>query len=623
MEVRDVSRTLQELKYLDQAFRLMGCKWDHVRRRVVHLEAHELPYPGADPSKFAGKSVFTIKIKGGGFTTFRPKSAQLRMLTAVFEEMALGLPVFIVILKARQIGFSTCIALLFLALALIKSALDIIVAAHIDTSASNLFSIYKTAYHFLPDDIKPPKEKDNQQELKFAPNQSQLKSFVAKEGNMGVSTSYTHAHFSEIGLWKHNPAETLATALDSIPKMVGTIVFAESTSRGKGNLLHELWERSIASWLVPEQRGLNRKDPWRPLFFAWFDDEDYYLPIDDSFKLTGEEVELQQQFRLTKQQLAWRRAKIAEKAGALGEPGAKAHFNRENPSDPETAFRLMGDIVFDAPAIEWQTKTYQKENPNCFQAYLVPDKRVPTGFKPFVVPRHDGPLRIYRRPEPSGDYLMCMDPTRNEGTTPDDAALQIIDVNKVEVVASYNQPIDPEDFGREAAAIGWYYNEAFCVCESNDAGIGTVRTMYKELGYRRMYRHTSPDKIVQEYSKSLGFPLKGEIRDEVIKNGKRFLREYRVIIPDKPTLNELIAFRTVFDRVRNRFKAQGTGKSKQDNLVMALLIGLYVGNIIYQWHKKEIVPIHLPRTLDNVAESWDDERELAVRGPSIEALLGD
>lgn len=626
MEIKDVARTLKELKLLDQAFRLMGCKWNHVKGRVTHLDPHELPYPGL-PEEYAGRSVYQIKVKGGGFISFRAKAAQLRALTAVYEDMALGLPVFIVILKARQIGFSTMIALLFLGLAILKDALDIIVAAHIDKSASNLFGIYKTAYHFLPDILKPIKEKDNQQELKFLSNQSQLSAFVAKEGNMGVSTSYTHAHFSEIALWKHNPAETLATALDSIPKMVGTIVFAESTSRGKHNLLHEMWLSASASWARADQRGQNRKDPWRPLFYSWMDDEEYYLPTDDSFKLTQEEIEIQKIHRCNKQQLAWRRSKIAEKTGSLGVEAAKAHFDRENPSDPETAFRVVGEIVFDARALDWQNKHCKIKNPRRFDAYLVPDPNMPTGFKPFITPNGVGALRVFKQPKDGHNYLLCCDPTRNEGRNPDAAGLHIIDTSTIQVVASYSKALDPEDLAREAAAIGWYYNEAFAVIENNDAGIGCVRVMYKELGYRNVYRHTPADTIHAQYSKTLGFPLKGESRDEVIKNGKRFVREYRSEIYDEQTLSEMEVFRAVFDKVRNRFKAQGTGEGRQDNLVMALLMGWYVGNIRYQWYKMEaksrVKPVVLEDS-DNLATDFSDKIELAEERPvRVEGLLGD
>lgn len=631
MDIKNVEAVRQELAYLNSALRLLGCKWDHLKQRVVHLSEDEYPHLDlqGDPA-YAGKSVFKIKVKGatdGGIVPFRAKAAQLDLLTAIYQDMALGIPVFIAILKARQIGFSTVIALLFLALALVKNALDIIVAAHVDASASNLFNIYKFAYRFLPDAIKPLKEKDNQQELKFAQNQSQLKAFVAKEGNMGVSTSYTHAHFSEIALWKQNAPETLATALESIPMMPGVIVIAESTSRGKGNILHDIWVKATEAWANPENRGAVRADKWRPLFYSWMDDETYRLPVTSAFKMTIEEIEFQTQYRCTKEQIAWRREKIKSNTGAMGVAGAIAHFNRENPSDPETAFRAAGNIVFDLDALDWLNTAYRQKPQTTYDAFLIPDKAYHSGYRPMVTPNgQNGNLRIYRHPQKGVEYLLCGDPTRNEGPNPNEAALHVIDTAKVEVVASFSAALDPDEFARVAAAVGWYYNYAFAVIENNNAGITTCRVMYKELNYRNMYMHVSPGKAGHQTSTTIGFSMKGDVRSDAIENAQRFIREYRVGIYDYLTLDEAESFRAVYDKQRQKYKEQAES-GKQDNLIIALIIGLYVGNERYRWYRLDIkrkdIPIEIKGELELPDGTFLLDVDLKERKPRLESLLGD
>lgn len=645
MQAGQIDAIRRELGWLHKAFKLLGVKWDHVKQRVVLLDDTDYPDDRLDPhhaayiggmdeasfeyhrDNYAGKSVFTIKIKGGGFIKFRAKPAQLHMLTAVYQDMALGLPVFIAILKARQIGFSTCIALLFLALALVKDALDIIIAAHINDSASSLFSIIKLGYMFMPEVLKPIKEKDNVQELKFQVNQSQLKSFKAKEGAMGVSTSYTHAHFSEIALWQENPPATLATALDAIPKMVGVIVFAESTSRGKNNILHDMWKRSTEAWANPENRGGVRGDTWRPLFYSWMDDADYRLPVTDAFKLTIEEVEFQKQYRCTREQLAWRRAKIDEKISTMGHASALAHFNRENPSDPETAFKAAGDIVFDLEAIDWLNETYRQVPQTTYDTFLIKDNNYPNGYKPMITPNGlNGALRIYQRPEEGVEYTLWCDPTRNEGVNPNDAAFHVIDTRTITQVAAFNLAIDPADLARICAAVGWYYNYAYAVVENNNAGITTCRVMYKELGYTNMHTHISPGKTGYQTSEILGFSMKGDIRSDCIENFKRYIREYRVAIYDYLTLDEMESFRAVYDKKRGKFKEQAdTGK--QDNMVTSFMMGLYVGNQRYSWHLKSAKRKNEPRQIKGELElpegafTIEEIREPAL--PSPEALFGD
>lgn len=627
--IKNVERIKEELRDLDQALRLMGCKWNPDKRRVVNLDPDDLPHPNA-PHEYRGKSVFKIKVKAGkgvGIQDFKAKPAQLRCLTAVYEDMALGLPVFIIILKARQIGFSTMVALLFLGLSMVKMATDVIVAAHIDTSANKIFAIYKLAYRMLPDSLKPAKEHDNRTELKFLANQSQMKAFVAKEGNMGVSSSYTHAHLSEAALWKDNPGETLATALDSIPLALGVIVFMESTSRGKANLLYDTWEEATEAWKDPNNRGVNRASQWRPMFFAWQDDEEYQLPVTNDFKLTQEEQELQWKHGLTKQQLAWRRAKIEGKKAGLGEEGAKAHFNRENPTTPEDAFRAGGEIVFNPDALTYIRKTYGQKADVFYTPFLVPAKNYHSGHKPLIQPDiHEGALRIYRKPEEGVDYLLCADPTRNEGKNPDDAALHVIDTRTVEAIAAYSLPIDPEDFARVVAAVGWYYNYAYAVVESNNAGITTCRTLYRELGYTNMHMHTTPGKVGQQSSTTLGFSMKGEAREECIKAGKRFVREGRIGIYDLQTLDEMEAFRLEFDKKRNRYKA-GAPSGKQDNLVLSLIMGIFVGNTRYNWYKKPLknpkIPVEVKGELQLHENEFIADVDLRETPPRPESLLSD
>ncbi len=649
MEAGQLDDIRRELGVLNQAFRLLGCKWDHLKQRVVLLEDNlgNPDYPddrlnpmspayvgGIDDAsrafhrkEYAGRSVFTIKIKGGRFIKLRPNPAQLHMLTAVFEDMALGIPVFIAILKARQIGFSTIIALLFLGLALVKDALNVIIAAHINDSASSLFGIIKTGYMFMPEVLKPIKEKDNVQELKFAQNQSQLKSFKAKEGSMGVSTSYTHAHFSELALWQENPPETLATALDAIPKMVGVIVFVESTSRGKNNILYDMWKRATAAWEEVENRGAIRADPWRPLFYSWMDDADYRLPVTEAFKLTQEEIDFQKEYRCTREQLAWRRAKINEKVSTLGYPAALAHFNRENPSDPDTAFKAAGSIVFDLEAIDWLNETFRQVPQITYDAFLSRDANYPNGYKPMILPNGlNGALRIYQQPQEGVDYDLWCDPTRNEGVNPNDAAFHIIDTRTIKQVAAFSLPIDPADLGRICAAVGWYYNYAFAVIENNNAGITTCRVMYKELGYTNMHHHVAPGKTGYQTSRVLGFSMKGDVRSDCIENFKRYICEYRVEIPDYLTLDEMESFRAVYDKKRGKFKEQAeTGK--QDNLVTSYMMGLYVGNQRYSWHLKEAKRKQDPRVIKGVLELPDGALTIDLvrepEPPRLEGLLSD
>ncbi|MBK8583434.1 MAG: hypothetical protein IPL86_16955 [Flavobacteriales bacterium] len=586
--------TFEELRYLNSAFYLMGCKWDNALKRVVHLDRTEMPHPDA-PEDFRGQSIFHISVKPSGMKIFRAKAAQLKLFTAVYEEMARGTPCYIIILKARQIGFTTAIGLLILALSLLKEATNAMIAAHIDDSAYSIFEIYKRAYHFLPYDendpdnphnLKPKKEADNLTMLKFEENQSSMRSFVAKEGSLGVSKPHTYAHFSEMALWRGDAGQTLATALDSIPKVVGSIVFIETTSRGRGNAFHKLWESASASDERFQQTG-ERTDLWRPLFFSWMDDEDYRVTPPATWVKSADEVLFQLKARCDDAQLYWRNRKISEKMGTLGYEGAVAHFNRENPTTPEDAFAFAGDATFDAMGMAWLRKRFETRDPDRYDVFLAKSEvGVPGGAYPIITPNiASGPLRIFSMPREDGRYMICADPTRNEGDKPDDAAMHILDIDNIAQVGAFTLPIDPYDFADVIVAAALFFNNAFVVCENNNAGLGTVLRIVKELKYANVYYHgKSPGQAISEHV-SAGFPTNKTTRPELITNGKRFIKELRVVLHDPETFDEMESYRREWDAERGKYvDEERPGES--NNLVMALLIGLLVGNLKYRWFNK-------------------------------------
>ncbi len=97
------------------------------------------------------KGIFKIQNQDtGGLVSFVPKWDQRRLYKMIRASIAAGVPAFIIIPKARQIGFSTAIAILFLALALVRDTIDVLVAAHEDKSQRRIWKIYKTAWRNQP-----------------------------------------------------------------------------------------------------------------------------------------------------------------------------------------------------------------------------------------------------------------------------------------------------------------------------------------------------------------------------------------------------------------------------------------------------------------------------------------
>jgi len=68
-----------------------------------------------------------------------------------------------------------------------------------------------------------------------------------------------------------------------------------------------------------------------PIFLPWFVDPDYRREVDADFAMDGEESKLAELYNLTKEQIAWRRAKV-------GQLGNAEYYAQEYPSVASEAF---------------------------------------------------------------------------------------------------------------------------------------------------------------------------------------------------------------------------------------------------------------------------------------------
>lgn len=529
--------------------------------------------------------VFKIRPKGGGLVPFVPKRPQESLLRAIRKEIATGHRACIMILKARQIGFSTLIALLYLALALIREGCECLVAADKGDNQAKIWRIYRRAYRNLPDELRyyedpvtgEKKDKhrfDSKKELEFSDNESHIGVYVATEGGLGTSDSISLAHFSEFALWKEQK-ETLKVAMDAMPDLPGCIAVIETTARGWGNTFHEMWRRSSAA--VEEGRFTT----WIPFFMPWWRERDYVRTPEPNFTLDDSETKLVRDveayadnYTLTHKQLMWRRMKLEEAEGD------ERLFNRENPSTPEHAFQATGDRVFDPEGLSWQVNKYVTE-PRTFEIDLsangdVSLYPVTEQFDVRGVPTN-GRLRIYR--DPAGrDCIMAADPTHNMSENSDSAAAHVIDVHTLEQLAVWEGRCDQHQFGDILFALGSYYNRAYAIVETN-IGLTTAERLV-ELGYGNIHWYQPPGIMGSEPTWYPGYRTTPKGRDLAIHITKRLISERMPVLYDMRTLEELTAFQET--QSGRKFKAEAPG-GKQDNLVMALAIAYHIGNAKYGW----------------------------------------
>ena len=213
--------------------------------------------------------LYNIMIKGDGdeeelVIPFIPNDSQLKLLRTLHTRN--------LILKARQLGFTTLIAIYFLDCALFRANVRAGVIAQTDDAAKTIFrDKIQFAYLNLPQALREvmPLGRDSQSELLFAHNNSSIR--VATSMRSGV---LQYLHVSEFGkICAEFPIRAKEVITGSIPTVPANgIVFIESTAEGREGEFFEMSQR--AEKLDQQGKELKEKD-FRFHFYPWWVEERY------------------------------------------------------------------------------------------------------------------------------------------------------------------------------------------------------------------------------------------------------------------------------------------------------------------------------------------------------------
>ena len=108
-----------------------------------------------------------IRDKNSNIVPLKFNEPQQKYYNTIKKLKEAGKPVRIIILKARQMGFSTETEAILFKETVTKTNINTAIVAHKEDSTANLFNMSKLMYNELPDAIKPEKKKSNAKELVF------------------------------------------------------------------------------------------------------------------------------------------------------------------------------------------------------------------------------------------------------------------------------------------------------------------------------------------------------------------------------------------------------------------------------------------------------------------------
>lgn len=283
-----------------------------------------------------------IRSKGGEIKPFLFNKAQRILDDTAAKQIRETGRVRIITVKGRQMGCSTYIGGRYYWRSTHRFGIRVFILTHDNDATNNLFEMAHRFYEHCPRVVRPELQASNAKELIFAGLDSGYKLGTAGNKAVGRSSTIQLLHGSEVAYWP-NAAEHAKGIMQAVPNEAGTEVFLESTANGIGNYFHEQWQLAEAG----------QSDFW-PVFIPWYLQDEYSRPLEDSFQLMDDEAELQELYKLTNEQLLWRRYKISE-LSVGGIDGYKA-FMQEYPCSSTEAFQTSGEDTFIAPHLVMQAR---------------------------------------------------------------------------------------------------------------------------------------------------------------------------------------------------------------------------------------------------------------------------
>jgi hypothetical protein len=461
------------------------------------------------------------------------------------------------IVKPRQLGFSTFIAALFFMDGYLSPGRISVVLTHKKDLSLELLRTYKTFFEELPpqlrDAVNVVGDSKYELEVEFrAPDAADAppsRFIIATEAGEPWRGGVIHnLHASEAAWYKHW-AQFKASFVQAVPRN-GNVVY-ETTVNG----FNPYYDECMAA-----MRGLNG---YRVVFYEWFKHPEYRLPwgpeqppltlraeMEPSLEEESEEA-VMERFGLDLEQLAWRRWKLGE---------LRELFPQEYPETLLGAFLTSGRPYFDMKAVS--------EGHAAALAY--------NEAHPAREPRTH--VRVWEDPIPGDLYLLPADVAEGkdrgsqgheaeQGGT-DFSYAPMIHVASLRVVAAIHGRIPPVEFARILDRLGRAY-EAVVAPERNNHGHTVVATL-EASGYPEVYRHREYNQTTGTAFLVPGFPTTTVTRPMILDALDEVIRKRALWHPDARFWTEAHAFH------RNEQGKPEALPGNHDDRVMGTAIGVYL-----------------------------------------------
>jgi hypothetical protein len=543
------------------------------------LELKDRTVIESNPLILISGSRLSIKTKDGKLIRLKLNSTQERLFNRIIELRRMKKAVRLWILKYRQGGISTIVEAIIYALTSQQPNRNSLIMADEADKSDHLFQmskLYQEELEFNSPHLAPALKKSNAKSLEFEKIHSQIIIETAENINATRSKTLQYSHLSECAFFRD-----LKGVLDglnqTVPNHWDTMVIGETTANGM-NEFYTQWMRAVEG-----------KTDWIPLFFPWFEMAEYSMPLENGqlYPLNGinfdsetsiaqfeqEEQELKEEFKLTDEQINFRRYCIINKC-----QGDVMRFKTEYPATAQEAFILSGSLFFDRRGLNMQVVQRPIDKGEIFFENLKYQFR--------SMPH--GRIEIYEHPMKDDQYVVAADASEAIGS--DEAAIVVLSKLLNKTVAQVVGQHTPEELAAMCIALGNLYNNAIVAPENKGYGYMVCQDVYKQYGniYKRIITKAGDNKETEELgwnTSSVSRPQMLAQMNEEIKHGstqlmsKQLIDECRTFIIKKDKQGNvtkveaqdgcqdgLIISRAIAGMVRNQYPYKHVDVNKRDGL---------------------------------------------------------
>lgn len=503
--------------------------------------------------------LYKIENEKGQLVTFKMRQAQAALFRAMHHKN--------IILKARQMGFSTAIDIYLLDQALFNHNLKCGIVAQEREAAGEIF---RTKIE-VPFDHLPPWLKAS---FPIESRRSGVNggAIVFKHGSsIQCATSFRSGtvqrlHISEHGKicakYPQKAKEVKTGTLNAIH--AESICFIESTAEGVGGDFYTLCMRALE--LSQSGFPLSAQD-YQFHFFAWFEDPKYAQPLPPAGLLLSprqqryfEAIEAVRQRKLTDEQKYW----YINKESVMGE-----EMKQEFPSTPQEAFLTSGRRVFSLELV--LQAEVQTEKP-----WLIYDIEPVTGtmhkeqqLRHLASEQMEQQLMnmllVWELPDDAEEYAIGVDIA--EGLEHGDrSSIDVLKRSTGEQVAHWYGHLDVELLASLTRWIGLGYNQAFIGPERNNHGHAFLQALRARYPLSRIYQEQYLDRDQDNDTPKLGWLTTKASKPILTEGLKEGLRTHSVGIRWIGTISELNSY--IYDAKG----AMGAQEGCFDDQVMSLMI---------------------------------------------------